>query len=67
MLNPTEQKTVVPEVYIPKIPRGTYQGSAVDEYWDGSEWVDESLVNAILFVGAGCLTQLTLSVSVSPC
>ena len=66
-LNAGEQKRVVPEVYIPKTPRGKYWGSAYDQYWDGSKWVTESTVNAYLIVSAGCITKLTVSVVALPC
>jgi hypothetical protein len=66
-LNAGQQTAVTPEVYIPKIPRGTYWGTAYDQYWDGSKWVTESTANALLYVSAGCLTQLTVSVAVLPC
>jgi hypothetical protein len=66
-LNAGEQTSVVPKVYIPKIPKGTYTGSAYDQYWNGSSWVTESTVNALLYISAGCITVLTLSVSVLSC
>jgi len=66
-LNAGEQKQVVPDIYIPKIPRGDYWGSAYDQYWDGSNWVTESTTKGNLYINAGCLTKLTISVSVLPC
>ena len=66
-LNAGQQTSVIPHVYIPRIPRGTYSGSAYDQYWDGSKWVTESTANALLYISAGCITQLTISVAVLPC
>jgi hypothetical protein len=66
-LNAGQQASIIPEVYIPRIPRGTYSGSAYDQYWDGSKWVTESTANALLYISAGCITQLTVSVVAQPC
>jgi len=66
-LNAGQQTAVVPEVYIPRIPKGIYEGSAYDQYWDGSKWVTESTVTGELVVNKGCITQLTISVVALPC